>query len=254
MSVAPWLRCKGDEYTVLSILGGVSAMMYVLGVPFAFFILLRRLASKRDDLDEHERQQMDSWLGSIYLPYEKKFRSYAEVLFLLRRSLIASSLLFIPRENGFRALGVCSVLLAALCFQLVFRPFKSSLQRISLENTIESLVLLGLYSSCQIYMSQTQQTPHTTETDDGEKSGNFYLFVLFMNGAIVFVLCVSVITVFIVGCRRGAARASANAPNTTGAPTQGEETAGTVGENGGGSVDTPSESSPLLPESDTNAA
>jgi len=140
---APWLECEGGVYTMLQVFGWLALVLYVIGVPFGVFLpLLLRKASAVED-----QETLDSWLGSIYLPYKKKFRSYFEVLFLMRRMLIAFSLSFIPRASPFQTIAICVVLLASLCFQLLFKPFSDSYQKLSLENSAETVVLLSLHFS-----------------------------------------------------------------------------------------------------------
>ena len=145
---APWLECDGHLYSMLQAFGWLALVLYVIGVPFGVFLpLLRVKVAKRDQLSPQEQDCLDSWLGSIYLPYKKAFRSYFEILFLLRRLLIAFSLSFIPRASSFQTIAVCFVLLASLCFQLLAKPFDDSYQRIALENSAETLVLLTLHFS-----------------------------------------------------------------------------------------------------------
>ena len=145
---APWLNCSGPIYTMLQAFGWLALIVYVIGIPFGVFLpLLRIKVAKREQLLQREQETLDSWLGSLYLPYKKQFRSYFEILLILRRLLIAFSLSFIPRASSFQTIAVCSVLLTSLCIQLVFRPFKDSYQKIALENSTETLVLLTLHFS-----------------------------------------------------------------------------------------------------------
>ncbi|KAL9983637.1 hypothetical protein ACROYT_G005839 [Oculina patagonica] len=146
---APWMECKGHVYTTLQVLGWLALVLYVIGVPFGVFLPLLRMnnVATRDQLPPQEQETLDSWLGSIYLPYKKEFRSYFEIIFLVRRMLIAFSLSFIERSSSFQTIAVCFVLLVSLCFQLFFRPFIDSHPNIPLENTVEALVLLTLHFS-----------------------------------------------------------------------------------------------------------
>ena len=146
---APWIECRGHVYTTLQVLGWLSMVLYVIGVPFGVFLPLLRKhhVTTRDQLPPQEQESLDSWLGSIYLPYKKEFRSYFEICFLMRRMLIAFSLSLITRASSFQTIAVCFVLLLSLCFQLLFRPFNDSYRKIPLENTMEALVLLTLHFS-----------------------------------------------------------------------------------------------------------
>ena len=145
---APWMECRGSKYNLLKGFGWFSLAIYVLGVPFVVFLpLLRYKAAKRDQLPPQDQKTLDTWLGSIYLPYKNEFRSYFEILFILRSMLIGFSVSFISPSSSFQTIAVCFVLLVSLCFQLLFKPFKDSCQKIALENSAETLVLLTLHFS-----------------------------------------------------------------------------------------------------------
>jgi len=146
---APWMECKGHVYTTLQVLGWLALVMYVFGVPFGVLLPLLRKhkVARRDELLPEERETLDSWLGSLYLPYKKEFRSYFQILLILRSMLMAFALSFIKRSSSFQTVAVCFVLLVSLCFQIYFRPFIDSFQKIPLENTMEALVLLTLHFS-----------------------------------------------------------------------------------------------------------
>ena len=146
---APWMECNGHVYTTLQVLGWLALVMYVFGVPFGLLLpLLRKYnVARRDQLLPQERETLDSWLGSLYLPYKKEFRSYFQIWLIVRRMLVAFALSLITRASSFQTIAVCFVLQVSLCFQLFFRPFIDSFQWIPLENTMEALVLLTLHFS-----------------------------------------------------------------------------------------------------------
>ena len=50
-------------------------------------------------------------------------------------------------RDRFQTIAVCLVHLASLCFQLHSRPFRDSYEKISLENSAETMVLLTLHFS-----------------------------------------------------------------------------------------------------------
>ena len=146
---APWMECEGYDYTILQVLGWLALPLYVIGVPFGLFLPLLHFnkVAKRHEMPQQDQESLDSWLGSIYLPYKEEFRSYFEIIFLLRRMLIAFALSLINRASSFQTIAVCFVLLVALCLQLSFRPLNDSYQKFPLENTAETLVLLTLHFS-----------------------------------------------------------------------------------------------------------
>ena len=149
LKASPWVQCEGHTYTTLQVLGWIALVLYVIGVPFGvFFPLLRtNKVSAKHQLPPQEEEILDSWLGSLYLPYKKQFRSYFEIFLIVRRMLIAFALSFITRASSFQTIAVCFVLLVSLCFQLFFRPFNNSHRKIPLENTVETTVLLTLHFS-----------------------------------------------------------------------------------------------------------
>ena len=146
---APWMECEGYDYTILQVLGWLALPLYVIGVPFGLFLPLLHFnkVARRHEMPQQDQESLDSWLGSIYLPYKEEFRSYFEIIFLLRRMLIAFALSLINRASSFQTIAVCFVLLVALCLQLSFRPLNDSYQKFPLENTAETLVLLTLHFS-----------------------------------------------------------------------------------------------------------
>ena len=146
---APWMECEGYDYTILQVLGWLALPLYVIGVPFGLFLPLLHFnkVARRHEMPQQDQESLDSWLGSIYLPYKEEFRPYFEIIFLLRRMLIAFALSLINRASSFQTIAVCFVLLVALCLQLSFRPLNDSYQKFPLENTAETLVLLTLHFS-----------------------------------------------------------------------------------------------------------
>ena len=145
---APWQGCGGRTYTILQVFGWFALTLYVFGVPLGVFLpLLCIYVRKREELSEEEQTVLDSWLGSIYLPYKKDFHAYFEILYLIRRMLIAFSISLIPRTSPYQTTVTSSVLIACLCFQLFYRPFKDSYKKVPLENTAETIVLLILHFS-----------------------------------------------------------------------------------------------------------
>lgn len=159
---APRMECRGSKYNLLKGFGWFSLAIYVLGVPFVVFLpLLIHKAAKRDQLPPQDQETLDTWLGSIYLPYKNEFRSYFEILFILRRMLIGFSVSFISPSSSFQTIAICFVLLVSLCFQLLFKPFKDSCQTIALENSAETLVLLTLHFSF-VNIRYVVLSPHTS--------------------------------------------------------------------------------------------
>ena len=127
---APWQECHAHVYTLLQALSYVALIIYVIGVPFGLFLpLLVVYVRNRENLDVEEQQAVDNVLGSIFLPYKEQFRSYFEILFLLKRMLLAFFLSFIPQVSTFQTIAVSFVLLVFLCLQLLLWPYVDSYQK-----------------------------------------------------------------------------------------------------------------------------
>ena len=113
---APWMECEGYDYTILQVLGWLALPLYVIGVPFGLFLPLLHFnkVARRHEMPQQDQESLDSWLGFIYLPYKEEVRSYFEIIFLLRRMLIAFALSLINRASSFQTIAVCFVLAVVL--------------------------------------------------------------------------------------------------------------------------------------------
>jgi hypothetical protein len=159
--------------------------VYIVGVPlFVFLPLLLHYvrANKRSVLTKHEKDFMDKWLGSIYLPYREKYRSFCEVYALLRKLLLAFMIGYIPEVSSLQTFFVSLVLAVALVFHLVLQPYQSSLGWIPIENILETIVLVVLQHSFILLRFTTVEQP--------DKRVDLLWLIIEVNGLVVFLLIV----------------------------------------------------------------
>ena len=148
----PWIDCPSDEYRIMRILGFCSLALYILGIPFALFLplLLWTFVYRPGNDEQNDR---DSWLGSLYLAYEGKYRNFLEICFLLRRALFAAALSFIPHHSSFQVPVLAVGFLISLLLHMAYKPYRcpSHLNicriAINVENNLESLNLTTLLLS-----------------------------------------------------------------------------------------------------------
>lgn len=168
MHIAPWIPCNSQSSNSLESLAWLSIAIYVIGVPLFVFLPLLLCyvrADKRSELKEHEKEALDKWLGSIYLPYKEKCRSFCEVYALLRKLLLAFLIGYIPEMSSLQTFFVSLVLAVALIFHLVWQPYQSSLGWIPVENILETIVLVVLQQSFILLRFATVEKPSDERVD-----------------------------------------------------------------------------------------
>lgn len=150
MAVAPWIECEKSNQTFLQlqIVGAFSAFVYGITIPVVLFpVLLKKYYCERDSMQPNEKELLDSWLGSIYLPYKQSVRHYFEVVAVLRKLLIALMMSIVPVTSSYHTLSVCLVLSLAIVISLSLTPYDSSLNSFPMENVFDALVLFVLLHS-----------------------------------------------------------------------------------------------------------
>jgi hypothetical protein len=109
----PWLPC---QHSVLAPVAVPFLLLYTLGIPCLFAILLWRHRKKND---AHVRY----WLGFVYSNY-REGREFYELIALLSRALLAACLVIpSPLTSSF----VLLILMGLMTTQLVLQPYRSSL-------------------------------------------------------------------------------------------------------------------------------
>ena len=99
MPNSPWIECTSHTYSKLKMLGIVSVVVYVVGVPVIVIALMTCFFPKRSSTSLEDRKKLDVWLGPLYLPYKPKYQPYFEILMLLRRLILAIALSMISSSS-----------------------------------------------------------------------------------------------------------------------------------------------------------
>ena len=68
----PWIECTSYIYYELRAFGISSIVFYVIGFPLIVIFLLVRFSLKRK-MSQEDRDKVDLWLGSLYLPYKSNY-------------------------------------------------------------------------------------------------------------------------------------------------------------------------------------
>lgn len=137
MAAYPWLRCHSGEsqYLMLISLGGLFALIYVIGIPLLFTYLLYRF---RGVIHSPEHDEVEHWLGFLYECYRRKVYWF-ELAWILRRLLLAASISILSRFSALSSAAILAILLISVVIQVKVKPFRDPL-----ENTMELLSLVTL--------------------------------------------------------------------------------------------------------------
>ena len=142
-----WIDCNSSEHTSLTVIAVLEMVLYVIAVPFLIYLplLLHRRSQLSDDC-----APICYWLSPLIAPYKPKYRSYIEVVMLLRRLLIAILMTSFPASSSLQTQCSTIVLLVAIIFQAVKKPYKNP----SVESTHDKLYNeeLGVENAIEIFM------------------------------------------------------------------------------------------------------
>ena len=150
MTIAPWIECEKSNHTYvgLQIIAGFAAVIYGIGIPVLVFpFLLWRYYLRRETMPREGKVLLDAWLGTIYLPYKKKFQPFFEVVLVSRKLLIASMISVVPVTSSYHTFSICIVLTIAISLSLSLKPYESSWSYFPVENTLDTVVLFVLLHS-----------------------------------------------------------------------------------------------------------
>ena len=119
---SPWLDCYGTSYNWMRVLGFVSLIVFVIGVPLLIFapLLYKYVDSEGQTVFQH----MDTWLKPLYAEFKPPFRRYFLLVFLCRRLLLAIFLTIVPTTSTYQVLGITFLLITFIIITLVCRPYK----------------------------------------------------------------------------------------------------------------------------------
>ena len=142
-----WIDCNSSEHNYLAVVAVLELILYVLAVPF--FIYLPLLIYNRRHLSDDDSPISKS-LSPLIAPYKPKYRPFIEVVMLLRRLLIAILMASFPANSSLQTQFVIILLLAAIIFQAIARPFKNpTVTKYTDDRCYESL---GLENGIDIFM------------------------------------------------------------------------------------------------------
>ena len=189
MPKAPWIECSSPTHQILSILGWTSVILYVIGFPVILSIFMFVFYRKRVFLSAKEREDMDSWLGSVYLPYKPKYQLYFELMLVVRRLFLAFTLSFLASLGSVQTVVIWLILSVSAILQFHFQPYETSKSRYSFENAFEFATLFVLSMSFMIVRFAALGSPFTLI---------FVWSVIVVNGFVLIGLVACVLYVFAV--------------------------------------------------------
>lgn len=198
MPKTPWVLCNSLTYHVPSVMGWTSVVLYVAGFPIILFILMAVFFRKRASMSIEEQNDMDSWLGSLYLPYKPKYQQYFEMILVLRRLCLAFALSFLASLGSVQTLTVCLILILSAIIQFRFQPYETpTSRRCSLENGFEFITLFVLSFSFMVLRFAALGSSFT----------NLFVWsVMVVNGCVLAGLVMCVLYLFAYGSLSGCLR------------------------------------------------
>ena len=143
-----WIDCNSSEHISLTVIAILEVILYLIAVPFLIYLPL--LFRNRKRLLDENLPNCD-WLSPLVAPYKPKYRGYVEVIMLMRRLLIAILMAAFPANSSLQIQCITMLLLIAIIFQAVTRPYKDPTtvtsndevygDRLGLENGIDIFML-----------------------------------------------------------------------------------------------------------------
>ena len=98
-------------------------------------------------MNQMETQMLDYWMGSIYLPYQKKYQSFFEIVSVLGKLLLASSISILPVTTLYQTFAITIVLSFAIILILALKPYAESWKSFPLENAFDAAIMFILLHS-----------------------------------------------------------------------------------------------------------
>ena len=148
MSSFPWVDCTSEQHKALMGLAYTSLLIYVVGIPLLFLVLLIWKREKIVQEDEMTKQ----WLGSLFMPYKAKHRVFLEVTLMMRRTAIAFLSAFFAEDASMQIALISVVFLIYLTFESQERPLLPSKHKVSCDKTAGNCTCLGLENLLELAM------------------------------------------------------------------------------------------------------
>ena len=142
-----WIDCNSSEHIYLTVIAILELILYLIAVPFLIYLPLLFRNRKRllDDSSPN-----CNWLSPLVAPYKPKYRGYVEVIMLMRRLLIAILMAAFPANSSLQIQCITMLLLIAIIFQAVTRPYKDPTTVTSNDEVYDDR--LGLENGIDIFM------------------------------------------------------------------------------------------------------
>ena len=148
MASFPWVDCPSQQYYLMRSLAYCSLVFYVIGTPLFFLGLLYW---KRNDIAEGNQTTKD-WLGSLYMPYKVKYRSFMEFLLIMRRTALAFFSAFLLDDISLQLGLITAVFLISLTYESQARPFFPTHHVASCDKKPNTCTCLGLENLLELTM------------------------------------------------------------------------------------------------------
>ena len=148
MASFPWVDCPSQQYYLIRSLAYCSLVFYVIGTPLFFLGLLYW---KRNDIAEGNQTTKD-WLGSLYMPYKVKYRSFMEFLLIMRRTALAFFSAFLLDDISLQLGLITAVFLISLTYESQARPFFPTHHVASCDKKPNTCTCLGLENLLELTM------------------------------------------------------------------------------------------------------
>ena len=141
-----WIDCNSQKHTFLEVIAVLQLILYIIAVPF--FIYIPLLFRYRHHLS-NDNSPVCKWLSPLITPYKPKHRAYIEVVMVIRRLLIAILMTSFPANSPQQTQCIVILLIFAIIFQAIARPFKNPTVA---RHEEEEYHALGLENFIEIFM------------------------------------------------------------------------------------------------------
>ncbi|KNC55201.1 Hcr2-0B [Thecamonas trahens ATCC 50062] len=153
---APWIECSrsNSDWLVIVVTGTIMTILYGLGIPFAFSLLLRWRRRYLRSLPPGMGEADGHWFQFFYAPYLE--RSFWFELVIMARRLLVAIIAVMPATNPLVPFAFFTVLMGALVVQFTVKPFVHNII-----NWLEILTLVQLmltFSVGQVFSSDVYTT------------------------------------------------------------------------------------------------
>ena len=142
-----WIDCSSSEHISLTVIAILELILYLIAVPFLIYLPLL-FRNRKHLLDENSPNC--NWLSPLIAPYKPKYRGYVEVVMLMRRLFLAILMAAFPANSSLQIQCITILLLIAIIFQAVKRPFKDPTTLQSNDEVYDDR--LGLENGMDIFM------------------------------------------------------------------------------------------------------